>query len=240
MEIDFNNPAVKKMMEDGLQKQGKLNPIQGPDAGGVKGSSKKVNKDDFLKILMAEVKNQDPFNPMDTKQYGSHLAQFSQLEQMVNMNTNLGKMSGNQNITNRNELVAYIGKEIHAKNDSFEYTPGKNALVPFNLSKDAENVDLNIFDTEGKLVKTVNLGRKAAGLVNAPWDGLTNDGIISPQGKFSFKVEAKNAFGVNIPTDGYIKGKVTGVSFEDNKPLLLIGETKVEPTNVMKVLFQDN
>ena len=235
MSIDLKNPVHKQLVESGLAASNR-------GQEGVKridGKKTTLGKDDFMKILMAEVKNQDPFNPMDSKEYGAHLAQFAQLEQMVNMNTNLGQINSTQSVGNKNELVNYIGKEIFAENDTFDFVPGKEASLPYNLEKDAEFVEISIHDlTTGELVTTLNPGKNSAGTYSVKWDGKDSEGIIRSDGKFNYKVAAKNLFNIEVPADTYMKGTVTGVSFEGNKPVLMIGENQVGLENIKKVFVK--
>jgi len=226
--VDLTNPVHKKFIEAGIAAAAKK------QSRGV-GGKERLGKDDFMKILMAEINNQDPFNPMDSKEYGAHLAQFSQLEQMVNMNSNLKQIHSSQGIGNKNELVAYIGKEVHAQQNKFEFKNGKDSILPFNLAKDAQTVDVKIFDVKGEEVVTLNLGSKNGGTVSAKWNGLDKDDVIVPDGQYTYSVIAKNIFGGEVPSDTFVKGKVTGVSFENNRPVLIVGNSRIEPENVMRV-----
>jgi flagellar basal-body rod modification protein FlgD len=236
MEVDLSNPVVNKLVEEGAK--GKAKPGQAGEAkAGVHGNTK-LGKEDFMKILMAQIKNQDPFNPMDTKEYGTHLAQFSQLEQLMNVNQNLEKMGTTQGVTNKNELVAYIGKEIHAKNDSFELKKGMEVTLPFTLSGDAENVQVEVYDAKGEAVAVIDAGKMAKGDGRVSFKGLNKDGIQLGDGKYSFRIVAKDFFGSDVGADTALKGKVTGVSFENGKTQLMVGSLAVDPANVTKVMMQ--
>ncbi|MBM7028353.1 flagellar hook assembly protein FlgD [Bacillus velezensis] len=91
-------------------------------------SSTNLGKDEFLKILMTQVQNQDPLNPVDDKEFISQMATFSSLEQMMNMNTTMTKFVENQDPFTM--YVNWIGKNV-----TFSDSDGKDQTSPVNSVK---------------------------------------------------------------------------------------------------------
>jgi len=169
-----------------------------------------MGKEDFLKMLVAQLKNQDPLNPMSGTDFATQLAQFSSLEQLTNLNqgiTNLGLYQSSQaNL----QAVNLIGKEVTAGKGNGFVAAGSSVNLYYDLSADAKEIQVNIYDEEGVLADTVSAYDQAEGVNNLTWN---NDQERS--GNFTFKVFAFDTTGATLPVDTLVSGKVTAVSFKD-------------------------
>ena len=194
-----------------------------------------MNKDDFLKLFVTQLQNQDPLNPQDSSQFISQLAQLTQVEQAYNTNTNL------QNILNQggNSMamasISMIGKQIEAAGSQVGLQAGTPAAVNFNLGQAANQVTVSILDGTGTVVKTLTGGAKGAGEGSVAWDGTNNAGTALAPGAYSFSVAAKDAGGTSITTTPLVKGRVDGVDLSGATPVLTIGNVKLNLTNVTSV-----
>ena len=158
-----------------------------------------LGKDAFLKLLVAQISNQDPLKPMDDTAFVAQLAQFSSLEQMMSVNTKLDTIAtGQQSVTNSG-LTTLIGKSVTVGGSTVALD-GTQSSIPLNftLSSDATTVDVNIANSDGKTIRTMSLGATKAGLANGAWDGRDDQGVMQAQGTYSVSIAAKASTGTTV------------------------------------------
>lgn len=178
--------------------------------------SSAVGKDDFLKMMIAQLKNQDPLNPLDGTDFTAQLAQFSSLEQLSNMNSQLEILGLYQSSLNNAQSVSLIGREVTARGNAVTIE-GTAARIPYCLSADADSVVVRIYDDEGRLVDTIDAGSQGEGDHRVTWDC----GDIAADG-YTFEVSATDAGGEAVAVDTLITGRVTGVTFMEGFPYLSV------------------
>ncbi|NUM87592.1 MAG: hypothetical protein HUU37_00170 [Bdellovibrionales bacterium] len=186
-----------------------------------------MGKDDFLKLMSAQLKNQDPMNPLKNEQMAAQLAQFSALEQMMNVNQNLEKMQQSQKPQDNVLAASLIGKSIVTDSAKFNYDRQTEPLVKYDLPADAKSVTVSIVNQKGEIVREYDLGAQKAGKNSVRWDGKNTKGGANDKGEYSFRVNATDDKDQPIKVATSTAGLVTGVVFEQGKPYLLVGETKV-------------
>lgn len=200
----------------------------------------KLMKDDFLKLLVTQLQNQDPLNPADNQEFAAQLAQFSSLEQLTEMNDSMSatlesnKLIGE--LINNNVAANFLGKDVNAIGNQFTFDGDNEVTIGYNQKTVSVETTVGIYDTTGALVRTLDLGPKPSGAVDAAWDGKDNDGNLRRPGTYYFTVEAFDTEGAKIDTIPYMSGRVTGVRYVDNVPTLLLGERQVSLENVFDVL----
>ncbi len=204
--------------------------------GGVTSSKDSaLGKDDFLKLLVAQLQNQDPLSPLDSTAFTSQLAEFSSLEQLANVNENLEYLQMYQSSINNAQAVSFIGKNIDALGSSIQLESGENEDIHFELEQDSSSVVINIYDEAGSLVKYIENGPLGEGKQSVEWDGTDNSGNTLPEGIYKFEVMAVNANGDKVQTATYISDRVTGVTFENGVTYLLAGGMKIPIGDVIEV-----
>ncbi len=194
-----------------------------------------MGKEDFLKLLMAQLAHQDPLNPMENSEFVAQLAQFSSLEQLMGVNQNLGLIQvGQAGITN-GQVAGLIGKEIEANGSNLTLTQQGPAGISFDLGGVAQQVEVRIRDAKGNVIRTLNLGERTAGLNSVTWDGRDNMGNLVQPGSYSIEVQAKDASGAELSASTRIKGIVSGVTYQGGVPLLEVGGTTVRVGDVIAI-----
>jgi flagellar basal-body rod modification protein FlgD len=207
-------------------------------AGGIESyvSAKPVlGKDDFLMLLVEQLKNQDPLNPMESTEFTAQLAQFSSLEQLTNMNESLQYSQLYQSSINNAQAVGFIGKTIKAAGDSINVKDGTSGQIQFDLAGNAETVNIHIYDSSDNLVKTINCGALNDGEQSMAWDGTHDNGETLSDGTYTFVVSAADAGGETIEASTYITAEVTGVTFKDGNAYLLAGDIEISMSDVIEV-----
>ena len=195
-----------------------------------------LGKDDFLKLFVAQLQNQDPLSPMESTEFTSQLAQFSSLEQLTNMNQNLDYLLMYQASMNNAEAINFIGSTVKASGSSIGVKDGASDQIQFDLAADAAEVNVFIYDSSDNLVKTIHCGTLDDGEQSIPWDGANEDGSPVPDGTYTFEVSAKDANGETIVASPYMTVEVTGATFKDGNAYLLAGDIEISMSDVIKVL----
>ncbi|WP_224983766.1 flagellar hook assembly protein FlgD [Geomonas agri] len=194
-----------------------------------------MNKDDFLKLFVTQLQNQDPLNPQDGTQFISQLAQLTQVEQAYNTNTNLQNMLNQGSNAGTMAAVSLIGKQVEATGSQVELASGSSSAINYNLGKSAQTVTVSVLDANGKVVKTINAGAQNSGSNTLAWDGTDNSGAQLTPGAYSFSVSAKDAAGTAVTATGIVRGKVNGVDMSGSTPVLSVGGLKINLTDVTSV-----
>lgn len=194
-----------------------------------------IGRDAFLKLLLAQLAHQDPLSPMDSMEFTAQLSQFSQLEQMFGLNEKLDSLLLYQSSLNSWQGVGMIGREVDALGDWIELGDDAAAgTIGYRLEEDCSRVTVQIFDHNGRLVHTLDEGAREKGDHLIQWDGRDNDGTTLPDGRYTVKVTAGDDEVADAVTT-FVRGMITGVSFEGGVPLLMMGSEKIPFASVMEI-----
>lgn len=194
-----------------------------------------MNKDDFLKLFVTQLQNQDPLNPQDGTQFISQLAQLTQVEQAYNTNSNLQNMLNQGSNSATLAAVTLIGKQVEAQGNQLELKSGSPSTIQYKLDSAADQVTVSVTDQSGKVVRTLSGGSTGAGAGSVAWDGTDDKGTQLAAGAYGFSVSAKTASGSNVTATGLVRGKVDGVDMSGATPVLSIGALKLKLTEVTSV-----
>ncbi|MFQ5479829.1 MAG: flagellar hook assembly protein FlgD [Thermodesulfobacteriota bacterium] len=175
-----------------------------------------VSSDMFLKLLVTQLKNQDPLSPTDNTAFVAQLAQFSSLEGINNLNDNFTGVTESMNSLNNFGTANLIGRNVTVKGDSLNFK-GAPASLGYELNNPAETVTLTVFDNRGRVVSSDTAKDVGAGSHVFSWDGLDAAGNPLPAGEYGFTVTTGDVNGNDIPLDTYISGTVEGVDFFGNE-----------------------
>jgi flagellar basal-body rod modification protein FlgD len=199
-----------------------------------------VNFDTFVKLLLAQLKNQDPLNPMEGTEFTNQLATFSQLEQQMNTNTKLDSLLAANNFGAQSLGVSYIGKEALVDGNQITLGTSGKTDVNYTLDNTAFATLVEIRDSSGVLVRELE-GGKTKGLNTVAWDGKAEDGTALPAGTYKITVSAYTQEGEKIKTQPKAYARVTGVeSGADGIMLVLADGKKTELAKVQSVREKAN
>lgn len=208
------------------------------------GSNSALGKNDFMKLMMAQMQNQDPMNPMDGTQFAAQLAQFSSLEQLTNLNDNVTKsINANYVLTqsiNNTLSATLIGKEVKVGGSDLQNNGQNNVQIGYNLPSNAGSIAINIYDANGALVKTINTASGDIGDHKLSWDFTDNSGNKLPQGSYTFKIDAKAIDGSVLNVDSYKYGTIDGIKFGSNGTQLLVDNSEYALSDILEVVNPSN
>jgi len=192
-----------------------------------------LGEDEFLTLLVAQLKNQDPLNPMESQDFTAQMAQFSSLEQLFDVNASLAGIQEAITASEKDSNLDYIGKQVKAAGNTL-YKSGDSLDQGSYYIEDGAEVTFTIYDNEGREVHRIDAGYQDAGEYELAWDGRNATGMSVADGIYTFDIAARDINGFDVYTETYSKGMVTGVSNEYAVPYLVIGERLLEPQNVLE------
>lgn len=193
-------------------------------------SSEALGRQDFLKMLIAQLENQDPLNPQDGTEFTAQLAQFSSLEQLLGMREAIDQLVAVQTRAQTLGAVGLIGKSVLVRGDEFEIDPNASELpkLYFELSEPAEILGVELIDENGVTAARIsNLGVQAAGITELDW----NDFDVTPgPGLYRLRL---NQLGDGPIARSLIETRVTGTAIQDS--ILFLGRAQVNLADVREV-----
>lgn len=193
--------------------------------------------DDFLKLLTTQLKNQDPLDPTDSKEFTSQLIGFSQVEQQINTNKQLKQITGLNEAALVNSAVSFINKVIRYEGDFFHYKGEGGIESSYFLADDTYKTKITILNEKDEVVFSMD-GELKKGEHEFIWDGKDNFGEDVPPGNYQLKVGAQNEAGRAVQTSSLVPGTVDGVEIIDGNVFLIMNDLLVSVDSVLSVRDQ--
>lgn len=189
-------------------------------------SNEVVDKNEFITLLVTQLQNQDPLNPMANEEFAVQLAQFTQVEQLIGINE---KLESEQAGADFSSMASYLGQEVILNSNVVDVENGEGGQVSFDLKEDATAVTLQLVDSAGIVREEVNLGEMEAGKQSAQLSGLTTN-----SGEFSVQVEAVSTIGTPFQASANVSGIVSGY-VPGPEPVLLVGDREIGTSEIQEV-----
>lgn len=203
--------------------------ITGADTRKVSQDRALEGKEQFLKLLVAQISNQNPMDPVNDKDMVSQLAQFSSIEQAIETNTRLESLERTQSNAARLGLSNLMGKEATA--NTSDVTVKDDGTLPsslaFSLEAPSPEVTVRLLDREGKLARTIDVGARLGGTHSVQWDGRGNDNRLLQAGNYRMQVRARDANGAEISGRTEIRGRINRVDMQDSQPAVFLDDVRV-------------
>lgn len=186
-----------------------------------------IGKDVFLKMLVAQLKNQNPLSPLDGTDFAAQLAQFSSLEQLTNMSTQMENLAASIGSMVNSQLVTMIGSEVTANGDTITADGTAKTLI-YSLPSDIKSGEVDIYDSSSRLVAQLPIGSAKAGINTMLWNG-------SGTGTYTFAVSGTDLQGNSVSGTTMVTGKVAGVNFQDGSSYLVVNGQSIAFGDVVSV-----
>jgi flagellar basal-body rod modification protein FlgD len=192
-----------------------------------KNKNEQIGKNEFLTLLVTQLKNQDPEAPLDSKEFAVQLAQFTSVEKLISIEQ---KLTAQSDATTTASLAGYLGHRVVLNNTTVDVKGGNGGQLQATLAKDASGVQVQFLNSSGKVV-----GQKDLGPLSAGKQVISLDGAAVPDGTYSFKVVAANRFGGGTfaPTAspiGVVSGFIPGPA-----PKLIVNGGQISMSDVKEV-----
>lgn len=198
-----------------------------------------MGKDEFMKLLLVQLKHQDPMKPMDHQEFTAQLAQFSQLEQLANIGKGIDTLQQGTGSDAKLQAMSMIGKRVQGTGNEVQLMEGQAVSLAHNLPADFKPARASVYSPEGKLVRDMQINPAKEGSSEVVWDGKSDDGVNLPSGKYSFRVNGVGPNGQSLEGGAGLSGLVTGVEVDGHNAQLIVqtasGKTKVGLDKIKEV-----
>ncbi len=207
-----------------------------PGPGGILG------KDEFLTLLVAQMRHQDPLSPMKGEELAVQLATFSSVEQLINLNQTMSNQEGMQlaiiEALNGSSALSAIGKNVVALGNGV-VIPEEGAPAPlqFVVGGQGGAATLRLFDSTGSEVYSQELGFAAAGRRSMEIGEMVED---LPPGHYTYSVEVVDEKGDAVPVQTFTTGRVDGVRYGGSGPVLTSGQFEIPIGGIVEILAASN
>jgi flagellar basal-body rod modification protein FlgD len=195
-----------------------------------------LGKEEFLQLLVAQIRHQDPLNPLEGSEFASQLAHFASLEQLVQVNDRLSaQLMLNEAMIhafNTTAALDVVGHSVLSSGSHVVVDEGVDAAVEFDVLGNGAAGTLRILDGSGREVARRDLGPLGPGRHTVPLDELT--GGLEP-GVYSFAVDITDTKGVPVAVRTYTLARITGVRYGEAGPVLLAGQLEVSLGDITEV-----
>ena len=190
-----------------------------------------LGQDDFMKMLIAQLQNQDPMNPMDSKDFTAQLAQFSSLQQLTNLNATMSSLPTYLQSFSNAQMANLIGDSAVA-NGNIINANGSSASIAFTLPQDVQSGTVKIYDDKGAQVDTLQLGSLKTGSNSMTWDCSRFS-----SGKYTYQISAVDSKSNAVNVSTLMSGVITGASFKDNEAYLTINGQQVAFSDIVSISY---
>jgi len=205
-----------------------------PTATAELNSNQELGRDDFLTLLVTQLKNQDPLKPMDSTSFVAELAQFSQLEQSSKQVTLLEQSIAQQTDALQYTLLPMVGRTVQIEGSLINLKDGL-ATLTYALEREASTVRVTIQDQQGKAIRTLDIGTQSAGKQEVQWDGRNQNGLLMPNGTYQYRVLAKDTKGGAVVAAPSSTLTITGVRMVDGTPQLAAGDFVIDRKDIIEL-----
>ncbi|MBI2890143.1 MAG: flagellar hook assembly protein FlgD [Nitrospirae bacterium] len=192
----------------------------------------------FLTLLLAQLQNQDPLQPMTDTEMTGQLAQFSQLEQLITLNDSFSSVSDLFTSMNTLQAASLLGKTVKATGDTIEVAEGVPETITYDLTQDVHELKLFITSDTGETVREMTISDPedmTTGTHDIIWDGTDSEGQPVEDGTYTIRFEANLLDGTPAPVQQYMEGTVTSVRLEDGTIILSAGGKDLYLEDVVEI-----
>jgi flagellar basal-body rod modification protein FlgD len=195
-----------------------------------------LGKDAFMTLLLTQMKNQDPTNPLKSHEMAAQLAQFTSLEKLNNINESIAALRKDNQPDHNFQALSMIGKVVTMDNSKIPHTePNEQHDLRFSLPQDASKCNIEVKDATGATVRKIEIKNVKAGAQQMMWNGKTDEGGSAPPGDYTLAVEAFGSNGKKLYVQTKAEGQITGVNFTAHGAVLLMGKQQINLSDVKSI-----
>jgi flagellar basal-body rod modification protein FlgD len=181
------------------------------------------NFDTFLQLLTTQLQNQDPLDPMDTRQFTEQLVEFASVEQQINENSNLQTLISLQQTSAATQAMQFLGSSVTVNSSAATLANATGQAATWNLNSAAPATgNITITNSSGATVYT-GTTTLSTGNQTFSWNGKGNNGITYPDGTYTMAITATGANGTAVTVSPQVQGTVTAVNVSQSPPQVTVG-----------------
>ncbi len=171
---------------------GVLQGLQLPDSNQNTQSGSALGKDAFMTLMLAQLKNQNPMEPMTNGEFLGQIAQFTSANGISDLQQSFAAFASSMSSQQALQAASMVGRKVLVDSNQISWDGAEAANIRINLGAATDNVTISVSDAQGGVVRKIQLGSQAAGDVTAAWDGLDDRGNILPAGRYTVNAMAGN------------------------------------------------
>ncbi len=174
-------------------------------------STKELGQEDFLALMIQQLKNQDPLKPMENGEFIGQMAQFSTVTGIADMSRSIGGLTDAFNGGQALQAASMVGRTVLTEGNVGSIGAGQPLAGAVELPYPTSSAVVRVYSSTGELVRELPLGSRQAGLANFSWDGTRSDGTAAPPGNYVVSAAIRTATGdAGLPT--YLSSRVESVT----------------------------
>lgn len=199
-----------------------------------------LDKDAFLKLFLAQLKHQDPTNPLKSHEMAAQLAQFTSLEKLDGIDSGIKTMNKQNDPAQSFDTLKLIGKAISGDSSKIIRTDSTEKHdITFNLPGEARKAEITVLNRVGQVVKEFEVKDLKSGKNKIVWNGTDKNDRQAREGEYQVMIKAEASNGKKLNADTKFSGVVSGVNFTAEGPVLMIGKKSVRMSEVRKIFQPD-
>lgn len=238
--LPTNNPSLTAAENESLGDLANriVDPNFNPELAARKGVGGKnqLDQDAFLKMMLAQIKVQDPFSPLQSHEMASQLAQFASVEQLGKIHKGLDDLKLQYKTQAAFNVMNFLGKKVLARTDTiFRFDEDESHDIHFLLPKKAHKVQVNIVDNAGQVLRRLVVNGPKEGSNHISWDGLDDLGQKVPEGQYRVFIQAWDQDQKPVEVQTQFEGLVNKVSLSAKGPILNVEGQNVSLRDIVSL-----
>ena len=194
-----------------------------------------MGRETFMKLLVAELKQQDPMDPMQAREMVTQLSQLSTVEKLDGIDEKLAGLQSSNNAASALQSAGLIGHKVSADGRRLDLDQLGSPSGSYTLAKQAADVTIKVRNADGDVVRTLPLGAQKIGPQEFSWDGKTDRGLRAAEATYTFEVSATDEQGNVVPAATDITGIVSEVTYERGAPHVVVGGARIPLGDVTSI-----
>ena len=195
---------------------------------------KKIDKQAFLMLLLTELRNQNPLEPLDNKDLIAQLTQLTSLEQITNMTKSVTDFVSASMAMQKAQAASMVGKSVVVRANTVDLSDGRAGAIYFKVDEPA-HLYVKIVDQNGRQVYFEDLGEVSAGIHSWVWNGKSSDGTALPDGTYFYSIYKVNPDGSEEEIGGLEQGRVEAVQFTDGKIYIIVNGQRYPIDSIVEI-----
>ena len=216
--------------------------LKPPDIGELERSNGLLDKEDFLLLLVTQMRFQNPLDPLKNQEFASQLAQFSSLEQLTNLNETMEKSQiANSALTQTvaNTFASnLIGKRVLAQDSRFVHISPTSDVMQYILTDAAASTKIQVKTKVGNVLIVKDLGAQPKGVHQFVWDGIDQNGHLVADGEYLFEVIAEGSDGSDVAGAALTAGFVQAVRFHGGTAFLVVNDVEIPMSGIEEIVAE--
>jgi flagellar basal-body rod modification protein FlgD len=202
----------------------------------VKEAVSELGSDVFLRLLVTQLKSQDPTNPVEDRDFVAQLAQFTTLEQATNTNSLLNTLIAQNVQRSHMDLVSLLGRAIVTEGNTVGLGKESDPVLQYSLSGDAANVSVEVLGPQNQVLRTLSPETlQVKGNHHIRWDGQDESGDRLPEGIYGFRVKAQDSNQQPVPSLTFARERVTDIVPGTEMPVLVQSGKKYNLEDIISI-----